>query len=422
MLKQYLSLASLFDPITLASLIFKWLRWWATFGRQFQQNKQEPSPVSIDLICEERIVRFKSGYVIHSQLPPVGSEAFDNMAFPKKQRHLSASHPLYPSFANLALTSQCPLNCWHCSAHGHTRAQPDLAPATWKRIIQQLQDAGVYYLGITGGEPLMREDLEEIIACIDGRSVVAMATSGVGLTLERAQRLRSAGVFYLLVSLDDPQPDEHDRLRGFHGAYEAAINAMHLAREVGFYTIIQAIVTKEFVAHGTVCSMAELGKKIGIQEIRLRGVVPSGKVLRLDRDRLLSEQDSQKLLADISALRGSPAYPKLSLFEEFEHATRFGCNAGSMHTYVDSAGNLCPCDFVPMHFGNLAEEPFEAVWQRMRSRLGTPQTSCLANFTAAYAVGHEISTPLSYEESCRLCQLYRKPELPGAYLTTTQNA
>lgn len=424
--KLYVATARLFDPRTCVYLTSLWLRWLLTWGRRLKQDKRETSPLHLFLLffSQEQIVHFKSCYVIHSQLPPLPSKAFDNIALPPKPRHLSMSRPLYPSFAHIAITYDCPLNCWFCSADGHTHPKDDLGLDAWGRIIQQLQNVGVFYIGITGGEPLMRSDLEEIIASIDQRSVIALGTSGFDLTLERAKCLRDAGLFYMLVGLDHPQPEVHDDFRGRKGAYQAAVKALCFSKEVGLYTIMQTLVTREFVAQKTVWEMARIGRELGIQEIRLSGIKPSGRVLRIKNwvELLLTEEDQQRLMGDILHIKNDQSYPKVSFFEDFEHPTRFGCSAGSLHAYIDGAGNVCPCDFVPMRFGNLCAESFEEIWKRVQARLGVSPTKNLACFASDRIASYDLSSPLSPEHSQPVCQRYRISELPGVYLKPTSNA
>jgi len=399
------------------SLFFKFIQWWLIIGRKYRQN-WKLGQWSFDFVHdrEERMVEFDGKYIAFSQLPPFPSPAFFNMWFPPKSRCAQNNRVvLYPSFTNIAVTGRCQLRCWHCSAANNTNHNGDLPIETWKNIIQQLQDAGVYYIGITGGEPLLRDDLEEIISSIDERSVVALATSGMTLTPERVRYLKEAGLFYILVSLDHHLPEVHDRLRGFSGAYEAAVRAMYFSKEVGLYTILQTTMTKEFVTKDEIWRLAELGKKIGVQEIRCRGIVPTGRLRKIDRTALLTEEDRELVIQSAREINIYSDYPKVSVFEEFEHPTRFGCCAGSRHIYVDCNGNLCPCDFVPLSFGNLREETFDDIWLRMRSALGSPQRQCLACFTADHIADQRPIFPIPLEPSREICRHYRTPELPDMW-------
>jgi MoaA/NifB/PqqE/SkfB family radical SAM enzyme len=397
-------------------ILFKFIKWRLTTGRR-QQNNWQLGESKFHWISEGRVVKIDGRYVFSPQLPPLPSRAFDNMLMPSKPRSAQNNRVvLYPSYANIAVTGRCLSRCWHCSVANRIDYQSDLPLETWTSIIRQLQDVGVFNIGITGGEPLIRNDLEEIISSADQRSVLGMATSGIGLTYERAKRLKAVGLFYVVISLDHYRPEVNDRLRGFTGAYEAAVQAMHYFRQVNLYVSLQAAITKEFVAKDEIWKLVELGREIGIQQVRCRGIVPAGRLVKIDRSALLTEQDRQLFMQSANRINNQPDYPFVSLFEDFEHPTCFGCSAGGMHVYVDCNGNLCPCDFVPLSFGNLRKEAFESVWLRMRDALGIPQRSCLACFVADYIADRDLEFPLPLELSREICQLYRTPELPDFYL------
>lgn len=392
------------------------IHWWLLIGRKYKQDWRLGS-LLFNNIRNERIVEFDGKYVFLSANPPFPSPAFNNMMFPQEPRSADVNRiTLYPSFANVGITGHCSLNCWHCSAAGKIDQGGDLSTSTWKNIFKQVQDAGLYYIGITGGEPLMRRDLEEIVSNIDARTSLALATSGMGLTYDRAVALKQAGIFYMFVSLDHYQPEVHDRLRGMKGAFDIAVNAMHTSIEARLYTIMQTAITKKLVKQEEIWKLADLGRQIGVQEIRCRGIVPAGKLIAIERSNLLTEEEQNKLVEIVGEINKHLDYPKISLFEDFERASRFGCNAGSMHVYIDYMGNLCPCDYVALGFGNLQHETFDNAWLRMRTSLGIPQRHCLACHAADAIMVNHLSIPVSVEESQKICRGFRSQDLPDIYI------
>ena len=102
-------------------------------------------------------------------------------------------------------------------------------------------------IDLTGGEPLLRSDLEEICASFDDRSCIIVGTTGWGLTPARARSLRASGVFGMGISLDSTDKCEHDRLRGRNGAFRATTQALANAKEAGLYPYIVAVATREFL-------------------------------------------------------------------------------------------------------------------------------------------------------------------------------
>ena len=94
------------------------------------------------------------------------------------------------------LTHRCPLHCPYCSNPLEmVRAQGEMATGDWKRVFTQARELGVLQLGLSGGEPMIRKDLEELAAHARGLGLyTTLVTSGLGLTRSRAERLRAAGL------------------------------------------------------------------------------------------------------------------------------------------------------------------------------------------------------------------------------------
>ncbi|MBN2369072.1 MAG: hypothetical protein JXO72_01140 [Vicinamibacteria bacterium] len=103
----------------------------------------------------------------------------------------SAAGSPRPMIMNLAVTARCPCSCCHCS-FSDRHQQDGLDLSDFKSIISEAQELGVSLIGITGGEPLPRDDLEDIIALVGERSMLVLFTTGYGLTHERVRRRRGS--------------------------------------------------------------------------------------------------------------------------------------------------------------------------------------------------------------------------------------
>ena len=194
----------------------------------------------------ERVVKFKDQYVVNSWIPPVPSRAFftflrgglsEETLF-SDLCHVRRSAPLS---AHLCITARCTYRCTHCGATTPNRGD-ELTKDQWIGVLGQLQDLGVALIGFSGGEPLLRDDIEELIASIDDRSTALMFTNGLGYTAERARAIQQAGLFYSAVSIDSPYPEEHNRIRRDLEAFDHAIDAIHNSLDAGLYTMISSVV------------------------------------------------------------------------------------------------------------------------------------------------------------------------------------
>jgi len=106
------------------------------------------------------------------------------------------------------LTHRCPLHCPYCSNPLELmRAETELTTDEWKRVFSEARSLGVLQLGLSGGEPLLRKDLEDLAA--HARSVglySTLVTSGLGLTRGRAERLKEIGLEHIQISIQDSDP------------------------------------------------------------------------------------------------------------------------------------------------------------------------------------------------------------------------
>lgn len=118
-----------------------------------------------------------------------------------------------PPFWLLAeLTYRCPLHCVFCSNPiDYARHSGELDTATWKRVLGEARALGAVQLGFSGGEPLLRDDLEELVAHARGLGFYTnLITSGVGLTAARAQALKRAGLDHVQLSFQDSTRELND--------------------------------------------------------------------------------------------------------------------------------------------------------------------------------------------------------------------
>jgi MoaA/NifB/PqqE/SkfB family radical SAM enzyme len=366
-----------------------------------------------EYLRKEKITKFGDKYIVNSYTPPFPSKAFE--VYTLRGLDWPVGYPTYPDSVNLAVTSRCPMNCWHCSSANRGK-QHDLSTNEWIRIIDELQAVNVSYIGFTGGEPLLRDDLEQIISHIDSRSVVILDTCGAGLTLKRAQGLKKAGLFYVSISIDHYKPEVHDKKRGLKGAFNFATQAITSARSAGLYTIAQTVYSRDSAEEGVFWKMLDLSKQLGAHEFRVVLVRPSGRLINRNSDSSLTAQQDLELRGMCRQANLRRGYPKVSLLDDFESPTLFGCSAGSQHGYIDAVGNVYPCDFVPLNFGNLTKESFVNVWARVHQALGKSQRECLARVAANHIVSEiDNSLPIPLEKSILICERCKTDELPDHF-------
>jgi len=349
----------------------------------------------------ENLTRHNGRWMLNSFLPPFPSPAFDRMF-----ENLLSGRELSPVSAFLAVTWECPGNCRYCSAG---RRRPGyLTTAQWRQIIASLRDGGVSIIGFTGGEPLTRSDLAELIrTAADGGCTTILFTSGAGLNPDRIKQLQEAGLWSLCVSLDHDDPAAFDAVRGRSGAWQDAVTALQRAKKAGFYTMIGSVAGPEFVEQHTYEQIHRLGARLGVDEYRLVEQMPCGKALDFSPDAFLNGEQIQQLRKFHQTANQRGLRPKVCAFNQVESPELFGCGGGSQHLYIDAAGEVCPCDFTPLSFGNVTREAFGDIWTRMTAAMAGPRRECFIRKHHALLQPYaELpgALPLTPDASCQICR------------------
>jgi len=141
-------------------------------------------------------------------------------------------------------TKQCNLYCSHCYAGAEDATAPgELSTAEGKALLDDLADFDVPVVLFSGGEPLVRDDLEELVAYASDRGIrPVLSTNGTLLTEERVTALRDAGLAYAGVSVDG-MPEHNDEMRGKDGAFDAALRGIRTCLDAGLKTGLRYTIT-----------------------------------------------------------------------------------------------------------------------------------------------------------------------------------
>ena len=357
----------------------------------------------------EKILRFGNSYLISSYLPPLPSQAFMTFLHGAKSKRnlfsdLAFARRSAPLSTYVCVTDRCQYDCIHCSAK-QRKPGPELTTSQWIDIMGRLQDLGTAYIGITGGEPMLRDDLEEIVRSVDDRSIVVLSTNGKAFSRKRAHALKQAGLFSLAVSLDSADPDKHNRIRGNRNAFKAGLEAIRISAEAGLYTMVHAVVFKNELSKDNLFKLFKLVKRQGAHEVRLHEPVPCGGLLHTGNGDgiFYSAQDRRRLLRiQFAANRKLKRFPKVNSLPYTEGPDKFGCSAGRLHSYITASGDLCPCDFVPVSFGNVLKENMTELYDRMSLAMGHPKKGCLGIGIAPRLRGKQL--PLNPRETLDICR------------------
>jgi MoaA/NifB/PqqE/SkfB family radical SAM enzyme len=342
--------------------------------------------------------------IIHSHLPPLNSKAYSRFI----DEHLLAKSP-GPSHAQIGITDACPQNCGYCYNRGRTGVLMDTA--TILTAIRELKSMGVFWIGLTGGEPLLNRDIVKIVGEIGEDCSAKLFTTGSTLTEGLASELKKAGLFYVSVSLDSMEESAHDEIRGRRGAFQTAIRAIETFKQLGgMHVSVSSVLSGEMLRTGRVEELLEFLGRLGVDEAWLSEAKPSSEAYWKE-DMVVTEPERQELirLQDTWNRKDGLTVNYLGHFEDARH---FGCTAGRKMVFIDPFGEVSPCVFIPMTFGNVREGSLRSIYGGMQGRFRI-QDHCFinANYTRFRDLGAR-KIPLGTDESHEILNQVQFGPLP----------
>ncbi len=357
---------------------------------------------------KEKIVYHEKKYVINSLAPQIPSEAFLDFlngyyVDGELLKNIGEHKRKYPLSTFIKVTDKCNFNCFYCSAKFKS-TKKELTLENWIDIVKKLNELGTCYIGITGGEPLLLNGIEKIISTINEKSFSVLFTNGTNLSLQKAKQLKSAGLFAISISLDSQEREIQNEIRGHANAYEIALKAIENSRKAGLYTIVQSVVFKKYLNKYDFYALCRFVKSKGAHEIRIHKPVFSGAMTKDENniDMCYNENDLKKLFSlQDSVNRKFFRYPKVSAFPYTEGPEKFGCTAGTLHSYISETGEVTPCDFIPISFGNALEEDLNTIYHRMSTTMCFNRSKCLGEKVNKLMADNKIS---SFKENEKLIQ------------------
>jgi len=311
-------------------------------------------------------------WIVHSHLPPLNGPAYRRFVSLHLVRRIAG-----PSHAQVGLTNACPQDCVYC--YNKQRRGRSLDTASILDVIDRLQEMGVVWLGFTGGEPLLNRDIVRITERAARGCAVKLFTTGCGLTPQLAHDLVSAGLFSAAVSLDSRDAAEHDAGRRYPGAFAEALRAIETMKQTeGLHVSVSAVFSRQAIAGGEVEPFLGFLEDLGVDEAWLSEVKPSVAGC-CDAAQVIGTQEHRDLCALQDRWNARrPAALTVNYLGHFEDGSTFGCNAGVKMVYIDAFGEVSPCVFTPMTFGNVKERPLEELVEEMRGHF-SPGDSCWIN-------------------------------------------
>ncbi|MDD5082989.1 MAG: radical SAM protein [Dehalococcoidales bacterium] len=284
----------------------------------------------------------------------------------------------FPSHPVWEMTRACNLNCIHCHVSGSTTGS-ELTTGEAKHLLDELAGVREFrMMAFTGGEPLLRSDLYELLAYSRALGFTNTIATNATLVDDRvAERLRDCGTVIAAVSLDG-NPETHDMVRNTPGAFAATVKGMQALRRAGIVLHINITVMEHNVSQ--MDWLMARADSLGASLILVYQLVPVGRGLAIKEaalDKKANEwlvrflNQSQARTRGIIEPVAGPQYwpfllkksgisagPLFSLAKQVFH----GCAAGRGFVYIKPDGQVWPCPFIPVSCGDLHQAAFSDIW------------------------------------------------------------
>jgi len=290
-----------------------------------------------------------------------------------------------PRLVAWEVTRNCNLNCVHCRAAA-TRGPHggELDTAKCLQILDQIEQVGKPIVILTGGEPLLREDVFELARYGTDKGLrMVMATNGTLITEAVTEQMRSSGIQRVSISLDGATDEQHDRFRKVPGAFQGALEGIDLLKKARIEFQINTTITRHNVDQAE--EMLRLAVRLGAAAHHIFLLVPTGRAKDM-ADQEIDAAAYEKLLHWFYAMRQevpihlkatcAPHYYRVlrqeahKRGEKVDYATygldamTRGCLGGTAFCFVSHVGVVQPCGYLELHCGDLNKASFGEIWEK----------------------------------------------------------
>ena len=282
------------------------------------------------------------------------------------------------------VTSQCDLNCRHCYIGDEVDISQELDEDEAQGLVSQLGEIGVPLLFLTGGEPLFREDIFDILkSCQENDIITVLSSNGLLLNQEKVNELKRYGVHFNAVSIYGP-PKIHDEVVGRPGSFNKIIQGVKNCIENDIQVCFKTVVSNYTYEH--LPYIIEKGSQLGVKAFYLCDLIDTGRAQGYDLWRITDEQWRklaeflfQKVIMGGEAELDIGACPSIGplaiqYFREqnynVEHALKrlnsmSACPVGQGYISINASGDVLPCNFMQDYsLGNIRDKPLPELAQK----------------------------------------------------------
>jgi heme b synthase len=285
------------------------------------------------------------------------------------------------------VTRRCNLSCMHCRARAINEFdKEELSTEECFLLIDEIAKVGNPTFILTGGEPLLRQDIFKIASYGMAKGfTVVMAPNGTLINKEIAKQIKDSGIKRISISLDGANAKTHDEIRQVPGAFESALKGIKYAKKAGIEFQINATISKQ--NYTQIDKIINLSVKLGAVACHLFFIVPTGRAKGMkgeeldgiEYERVLKHiyEESKNAPINIRVIC-APHYFRIiqqgkaeALHSNIEtHSLEYkplglskGCLAGTSFCFVSYKGEVFPCGYLEVSCGNIRKQSFKEIWE-----------------------------------------------------------
>lgn len=281
------------------------------------------------------------------------------------------------------VTRACNLACRHCRAEAHPEPFPgQLNTAESQDLIDQIARIGQPILIFTGGEPLLRPDIFELVSYADAAGLrCVMAPNGTLVTPENADRMRASGIQRASISIDGPDAASHDDFRGVPGAFASALKGIDNLKEAGLPFQINTTVSRQ--NFNRFKDIFDLAVELGASAWHIFLLVPTGRAASMNKGGINAEEYEQVLNWFYDFRRQTAMELKATCAPHYHRILRQratedgipvtvdnlgleargrGCLGGQGFCFISHTGQVQPCGYLELDCGQIRQTPLADIW------------------------------------------------------------
>ncbi|MDR1993477.1 MAG: radical SAM protein [Nitrososphaerota archaeon] len=275
-----------------------------------------------------------------------------------------------PLIISWNVTRECNLKCSHCYINANERKlDNELSTKEGKQLMDQIYEVSRPLLVLSGGEPLLRPDILELIKYGSKKGIkMGLGSNGYLIDDTVAKQLRTAGIATVSISLDSHIAAQHDEFRGVTDAWERAINACRVLQKNNVLVQVNTTLTHE--NYDQIDDIMSIAESIGVENFHLFFLVPTGRGTKLTD---ISPQKYEDMITTTFAkvhrhrlnVRPSCAPQFMRIAQGMNLDMRQwirGCIAGMYYCRIYPNGDITPCPYLPIKLGNIREQSFKDIW------------------------------------------------------------